>query len=543
MDRKFVWPLLIALAFGAVVPTQGQPANSRVTAFQNAPADIIDGASAATNGASNILEQGRLALAETEPVKSRALRSVLHFRPTRSRYFLNYFVGDKAAQQFWQDFLTALENARTDEQVGSGPQGGSTSLVSKAGAPAALSAAVENGAVLQTASSGPQATFRGNLVGIARLVLGEPQFPFCDYKLASCDSGAIRALKGLSFSVSVDAKAQTPVNVPVSGNATSNAATPAPSSVNLLGSSQRISAWSARYNLRNPRALDNQSNRMMVDAAVKDSAESALHSLDSVFADATFQRDYTAWLSSATSDLAALSPGIPQDAFNAEFAKELDKLIATLTVDIPKVQDLAVAAWKSFDTYLTSRDQALDALNNGAIVSLEYTNNSPLNQPRTSDFRGIVSWQATKTLMLTANLAAEIYNSLPAGAVVSRFRDAQAAVEADLSMPQLGSIGSPTLSLAGYYQYMHDPGLLTIPAGTVAPGTNIALPSDATVLLGQKGSIGIGQLKLTIPFKSTGVKFPVAVTWANRTELVKGTDVSGHIGISFDLDTLLAKSK
>ncbi len=145
--------------------------------------------------------------------------------------------------------------------------------------------------------------------------------------------------------------------------------------------------------------------------------------------------------------------------------------------------------------------------------------------------------------MVTANLAAEIYNTLPAGAVVSRFRDAQAAVEADLSLPQWGSIGSPTLSAAGYYQYMHDPALLTIPTGMVAPGTNIVLPGDATVLLGQKGSIGIGQIKLTLPFKSTGVKFPVAVTWANRTELVKGSNLSAHIGISFDLDTLLAKSK
>jgi hypothetical protein len=276
---------------------------------------------------------------------------------------------------------------------------------------------------------------------------------------------------------------------------------------------------------------------------VKDSAEAALHGLDGVFAGATFQEDYTAWLASATSDMATLSSGITQEAFNAEFAKELDKLIATLTIDIPNFKDLAVAAWKSFDTYLTSRDQALDALNNGAIVSLEYTNNSPLNQPRTSNFRGIVSWQATNTLMLTANIAAEIYDSLPAGAVVSRFRDAQAAAEADLSLPQWGRLGTPALSLAAYYQYMHDPGMLTIPGGTFAPGTNIALPGDATVLLSQKGSIAIAQLKLTIPFKSTGVKFPVAVSWANRTELVKGTDLSADIGISFDLDSLLTKSK
>ncbi len=158
-----------------------------------------------------------------------------------------------------------------------------------------------------------------------------------------------------------------------------------------------------------------------------------------------------------------------------EFAGQLDILINHLLADIPNIKDTAIAAWKSFDSYLTTREQALDALNNGAIVSVEYTNNSQLNQPRTSDFRAIVSWQATKTLMVTANLAAEIYNTLPAGAVVSRFRDAQVANEEPICLyPRWyqDRLSCGWLA-AGYYQYMHDPALLTIPAGMVAPGTNI----------------------------------------------------------------------
>ena len=54
----------------------------------------------------------------------------------------------------------------------------------------------------------------------------------------------------------------------------------------------------------------------------------------------------------------------------------------------------------------------------------------------------------------------------------------------------------------------------------------------------------VGQVMLVDddqPFKSTGVSFPVAVTWSNRTELIKGNDVSGHIGIQYDLDGLFTQ--
>ena len=56
---------------------------------------------------------------------------------------------------------------------------------------------------------------------------------------------------------------------------------------------------------------------------------------------------------------------------------------------------------------------------------------------------------------------------------------------------------------------MHDPALITIGSGNLAPDTNIQLPGTASVLLGQKGNIGIAQIKFTLPFKKTGVTFPV----------------------------------
>ncbi len=133
MKNRMANFFLPALVCASMFQVEAQTANPRIAYFRNAQPEVITGASTATNNAANILAQGRLALAEPEPVKSTAIRQILAFRRLRSRYFLAYLIGNPAGQ-FWQDFITALENARQDEQVGAGAQGSSTSLVSKAGA-------------------------------------------------------------------------------------------------------------------------------------------------------------------------------------------------------------------------------------------------------------------------------------------------------------------------------------------------------------------------------------------------------------------------
>jgi hypothetical protein len=56
-----------------------------------------------------------------------------------------------------------------------------------------------------------------------------------------------------------------------------------------------------------------------------------------------------------------------------------------------------------------------------------------------------------------------------------------------------------------------------------------------------KGNIGLVQAKLKIPTKNTGVSFPISVTWANRTELVKEKEVRANFGVTFDFDKIFAK--
>ena len=88
-------------------------------------------------------------------------------------------------------------------------------------------------------------------------------------------------------------------------------------------------------------------------------------------------------------------------------------------------------------------------------------------------------------------------------------------------------MGPSTLTFAGKYQRL----------------TSNAVAFDGTVLPLTKGDIAAGQVKLTIPIKDSGIKIPISVTFASRTELVREKEVRGNFGFTFDLDTLFAKFK
>jgi hypothetical protein len=58
-----------------------------------------------------------------------------------------------------------------------------------------------------------------------------------------------------------------------------------------------------------------------------------------------------------------------------------------------------------------------------------------------------------------------------------------------------------------------------------------------------RGTTAVGQLKLTVPTKGAGIRIPLSVTWANRTDLVKEKVVRANVGVSYDLDSVFARFK
>jgi hypothetical protein len=100
----------------------------------------------------------------------------------------------------------------------------------------------------------------------------------------------------------------------------------------------------------------------------------------------------------------------------------------------------------------------------------------------------------------------------------------------DLPLKEIQNVGRPAISFSGQFLALLEEPL----------GQKVTLNG---VTISRTGNIGVFQAKLSIPIKDSGVKIPVAFTYASRTELVKEKDVRGNIGITFDLDSLFAKAK
>ncbi len=171
--------------------------------------------------------------------------------------------------------------------------------------------------------------------------------------------------------------------------------------------------------------------------------------------------------------------------------------------------------------------------------SFEYTYQKPRAQPTISNIRFVATGSpaATETLLLSANFGLNFYNQAIASA--GRLRDVQASAQFDRRLG--GQQVNGTLSGAFYCQWMVERAVIRLGNDAFAPGTNIPLPGPASTLLAPPGDLYLGQVKLTLSFKGTGLKIPIAFSYANRTELIKATERRGHIGITYDFDNLFVK--
>jgi len=202
------------------------------------------------------------------------------------------------------------------------------------------------------------------------------------------------------------------------------------------------------------------------------------------------------------------------------------------------------------------------------ILSFEYDYTTPQNQESNSTFKliGSKGWFATKganaggsgtntpgapRLTATVNVGASIYNGTPSSSVPGAriFRTFQAGAELDyivLSSRLPGflgkTIGDSTAALAFYYQDQLSPSILKVTPGTPLTGiTLVGLPSTATQIFTQPGPIRIGQFKYGL---GTGknVKFPIAVTYASRTELITHHTWGAQFGVTYDFTSLFSGS-
>jgi hypothetical protein len=421
--------------------------------------------------------------------------------------------------------------------TGSAGGAGSTSLLSNAVAADVLSLATEYGAVAET-NSGNTATLRANLLGLAGLFAGNPYLG-CPSLAVGCNS-EFRWLRGISGSLSVD----TPGGSGASTVNGTNASTGAPSSASILSSGYRMSAWGVRYDWFHKSLYDLK--RMVpnyADEWVKQMAMVSTSSTEKELDDAVtaLMNDVTKTQGWQSAFIAALQAA-PKGKLEIALEQQLDGLINAMAKQDPDLMTKVQRAQTAIVASFQQRDEVLQKLQSNNF-STEFNSRHPLGQPNMSNIRLIVSSQPAKAaLVLTANFAAEWYDTVPTGVQQGRLRDLQAAAQMDRRLGNIPYLGSATLTVAYYYQWMKDNALIMIPAGNTAPGTGIVLPGAASTLLATKGNIDILQAKVTVPIKGGTVKMPISFTWSNRTELINESEKRGQIGLTLDLDSIFQKA-
>ena len=188
-----------------------------------------------------------------------------------------------------------------------------------------------------------------------------------------------------------------------------------------------------------------------------------------------------------------------------------------------------------------------------SALTLDYANVRPTDQPAFHQMKLVwskplgkvpetvaLAAEAAPDWAVTANGGVSWFKPNVAGANTWRVRDTQVSVGLDWSPAGWGA-RRPIYTLAYYFQYMREDGILQFTGDAIVPGgAKIPLPGSAKTLLNTKGAIHVGQIRISVPV-GNGVRFPVAVSYANRTELLikeKGGFWQGHLGVSYDFSSL-----
>ena len=420
-------------------------------------------------------------------------------------------------------FAGILEIRRTDKQVGAtSGASGSTSLVPSGSVPALLGLAVEYGGIDET-FSGTTATFRttpAKLLGAMANAYGT--------NAGTSHDAVYRALQRFSLSVSFDTSRTSSATT---GNDTQ-----------LLANYAQLSQATARFivlNDRDPLAVKNWNNIRALSSSqtAQDVANSARHLVESLTEASGFDAQLDAAMAVFDANTASPDQSVLQNA---------------MTTFVGALQTLAhnVDSWQQkIDSYIAAR-VALDQLHqalykkiaNAPSLSIEYDFNRPPVVQAASTTVGSTASAASPDLStvgvvfvassfggnytLTAN--ANFFNAtMPT--MRGNFRDFQFGAKIDIPVGKLPTFTSKgTLTFSGLYEYLHQKPL----------GINLTINDQA---VNQPGNIGFFQAKYTIPIGDSGLQIPISFTASNRTELVKEKDVRGNIGITFDLDKLLAK--
>lgn len=375
---------------------------------------------------------------------------------------------------------------------------GSTALVAKAGVPAILGFAAENGGLTRT-TDGSTITFSGNPVGLVQAMAKKG---FIDSFQTQDDF--TKFLRKLSFGLSFD---------------TSRGSQPG----SFTGGKQQFSGFSFKYNIvdqRDPRDKRHTDRWLAITNGQASNLALSLNQFVQGLATGPGIPTFNAWLANANQSLTGRTA--VSDIESALIAQ----LEALGNIDLPPEQARVVKqVGTDFEAFLEERNDILDEISNGWIATFDYNNTRPAGTPSLSNFRFLAEKGAYKgSIDFTGNASLTFYNSRPTGPNAKTLRDFRFAGQLDVPIGDVTKTGKFLISLAGRYQrLLEDETIL---------GSTLVVP---------KGDIATFQAKLTIPIRGTAFKIPLSFSYANRTELIKERELRGNFGFTFDLDSIFAR--
>jgi hypothetical protein len=457
----------------------------------------------------------------------------------------------------WNLFKSSTKSLQQNGSTESGTSG-STNLISKNLTSHILSFASEYGAITQS-TSGQTTTVNGTADGIPLALAGHTQglFAECGANIlpgSKClPSKWFNSLGRISYSLSLDSTPGSTLSGTAVGASQGNAqqvsvkTTATPISVSqIIGKVVLIQPRSTFDNFT--QALNQLSSQKSDQSTLTGPGSTLQKAQDTLIAYQDGAQDYSAWVDQATDTLKNAGPGEIVSKWrnlSSQLAGVLEH--GSLSQKGPTEVQLMQAAL-SFASAFAGYAAAERLFYNTQqlpkpALSFAYNLNRPANQPSNSVFQLIYGQTVGTKWTLTTNGAVSVYNSAPSSSVpgASSLRDVQAGFEADRDLGSLWILGPATACGAYYFQYQSSPAILNVNSSQPISGITITgLPSTATQIFAQKGSIHVGQVRLALGSSKSNWKFPVSVTWSNRTELITKSTWRAQIGISYDFDSLLS---
>jgi hypothetical protein len=455
----------------------------------------------------------------------------------------------------WNLFKTSVKDFQQNGASVSGS--GSTNLVSKNVSSYVLSLASEYGALTET-TSGQTTTLAGSLDGIPLALEAHSQGLFAECGAAlvgKClPSKWFDSLGRVSYSIALNSTPGSQLTGTATGQPQGNSQQV---TLNTQGNAVSVGQITSKVALIQPpvtyaeytKALDNldtQTDKSKLSQAGK-ILQNAQEQLLNYQHNAA---GYETWVDIAAQSLSAVGADKVVDAWRSQ-GPELARILeegAGQQRKGPSSDALTQAALTFASAYAgySSSERAFYNANQVGkpLLSFEYDDNRPANQPSNSVFR-LIYGQSVGKWIFTGNGAASIYNSSPSSSIpgASRLRDIQIGLEADRDLGSLWILGSATGSATYYFQHQSSPAILNVnPSSPVNGITITGLPANATQIFTQKGNISIAQVKLALGSNKSNLRFPIAVTWSNRSELIAKPAWRGQIGISYDFDSLFSGS-